>query len=135
MWETIWERADIEQHLLQYNRESLDRRRCRHVAMAHDALMFTSLLLESEALLAGIVPPTWYGQDNHLREFLASFAIPDNVRAKGKIPTDILEGSYFYFYYFWPTLGPLQSNHITLRFLAKLCEVHDHCRFWGYCSP
>ena len=39
----------------------------------------------------GHIPPHWYGQDDTLREFLTSFAIPDIVKTTPAIPTDISE--------------------------------------------
>ncbi|KAI2509680.1 hypothetical protein MHU86_4800 [Fragilaria crotonensis] len=45
----------------------------------HDALTFTSLSDEAEQVLRGSIPKEWYGDRTLLREFLASFQIPDSV--------------------------------------------------------
>ena len=46
---------------------------------------------ESEELLAGIIPEEWTKDNDLLREFLASFQIPDSVLAADPIPTEISE--------------------------------------------
>ena len=38
---------------------------------------------EAEELLHGIVPPEWYGNDTLLKEFLASFEIPQYRSRQG----------------------------------------------------
>jgi hypothetical protein len=91
LWETIVDREEIDRHLLQYNRDSFraaSASPCGH-GIIHDALTFSSLSPASEALLAGTVPDEWVGQDNYLREFLASFAIPTQVRSHGDINSEI----------------------------------------------
>ncbi|KAI2505386.1 hypothetical protein MHU86_9092 [Fragilaria crotonensis] len=76
VWDTIISRANIEAHLLQFNREAF-----RAAAespcgsgVIHDALTFTSLSDEAEACLRSEIPNHWHG-DNLLREFLSSFQI------------------------------------------------------------
>jgi hypothetical protein len=86
-------RKEIERHLLQYNRDSFraaSESPCGH-GIIHDALTFSSLSPESEALLSGIIPDKCCGQNNYLREFLASFVIPAHVLNHGDITTDISE--------------------------------------------
>jgi hypothetical protein len=81
-WETVFTRDELESHILQYNRDSFratSESPCGH-GIIHDALTFTSLSPQSEALLPGIIPDNWFGTDNYLREFLASFIIPRQSR-------------------------------------------------------
>ena len=90
-WETVVDRNAIDRHLLQYNRESFraaSSSPCGH-GVIHDALTFSSLSPESESLLAGTIPDNWCGSDNHLREFLASFVIPEHIKSHPMIPTTI----------------------------------------------
>jgi hypothetical protein len=91
-WETVFNREELESHILQYNKDSFRAAAdspCGH-GIIHDALTFTSLSPESEALLSGIIPDDWCsGSNNYLREFLASFMIPMHVRNHGDIPTGI----------------------------------------------
>jgi hypothetical protein len=97
LWETIVDRDEIDQHILHYNRDSFraaSESPCGH-GIIHDALTFTSLSPESEALLAGTIPEAWYGTNNYLREFLASFAIPPHVKLNGEIPTSISDEDVF----------------------------------------
>ncbi|KAI2512852.1 hypothetical protein MHU86_1641 [Fragilaria crotonensis] len=90
-WDTIIDRADMEKHLLSYNRESF-----RAAAespcgsgVIFDALTFTSLSPAAKDVLRGVVPPEWYGDDLALKEFLASFSIPQEVLDTEPIPTEI----------------------------------------------
>ena len=87
LWDTVISRADIEEHLLTFNRESFRAAAespCGH-GVIHDALTFTSLTPEAEALLQGEVPEEWFGDRQLLREFLASFRIPESVLATDPI--------------------------------------------------
>ena len=91
LWETVVSRDELERHILQYNRDSFraaSESPCGH-GVLHDALTFTSLSPESESILSGMLPAHLHDNDNYLREFLASFAIPLNVKTHGAIPTDI----------------------------------------------
>ena len=81
VWDTIITREDFEAHILSFNREAF-----RAAAespcgsgIIHDALTFTSLSDEAEQVLRGSIPEEWYGDRTLLREFLASFQIPDSV--------------------------------------------------------
>lgn len=65
---------------------------CGH-GVIHDALTFTSLSPEAEDLLKGIVPLEWHGNDQLLREFLASFAIPNTIQDKEPINISISGGN------------------------------------------
>ncbi|KAI2508454.1 hypothetical protein MHU86_5981 [Fragilaria crotonensis] len=72
--------------------ERLLRRPIRKYAWSpalRNSAILCSLSKESEDLLSGIIPSHWYGSDNYLREFLASFVIPSHVTIKGDIPTEI----------------------------------------------
>ena len=91
VWDTIIDRADMGKHLLSYNRESF-----RAAAespcgsgVIFDALTFTSLSPAAKDVLRGVVPPEWYGNDLALKEFLASFCIPEVVTKSEPIPTAI----------------------------------------------
>jgi hypothetical protein len=103
LWETVVDRHEIDRHLLQYNRDSFRAAAaspCGH-GVIHDALTFSSLSPASEALLAGTIPEDWCGQDNHLREFLASFVIPHKVQTHDDIPTAISEEDILYGFKGW----------------------------------
>ena len=99
LWDTVLTQSDIEAHLLTFNREAFRAAAespCGH-GVIHDALSFTSLSPESEDLLKGIIPTEWHGDNTLLREFLASFQIPDTVLAAPPISTavsceDIIHG-------------------------------------------
>ena len=91
LWETIVSRDEMERHILQYNRDSFraaSESPCGH-GVVHDALSYTSLSPESTSILSGMVPPALSGDDDYLRELLASFVIPDQVTNHGDIPSDI----------------------------------------------
>ena len=91
VWDTVITQSEIEAHLLTFNREAFraaSESPCGH-GVIHDALTFTSISPESEAMLNGIIPPDWYGDNDLLREFLASFQIPDSVLAADPIPTKV----------------------------------------------
>ena len=93
IWDTIIDKQDIESHLLQYNREAFRAAAespCGH-GLIHDALTFTSLSPDAAALLQGELPAEWSGDNDLLREFLASFQIPDTILSADPIPTDISE--------------------------------------------
>ena len=94
LWDTVVNRDELERHVLNYNRDSFraaaDESPCGH-GVIHDALTFSSLSPQSEALLSGILPPDLNTSDNYLREFLASFAIPLHVKQKGEISSDITD--------------------------------------------
>lgn len=91
IWYTIITKEDIEDHLVTFNRiafRAAEESPCGN-GIIHDALTFTSLSKEAEEMLYGEVPPEWYGDDTLLKEFLASFQIPDSVLSKESISTDI----------------------------------------------
>ena len=103
LWETVVSREELESHILRYNRDSFraaSESLCGH-GILHDALSFTSLSPDSEALLSGTLPPHLHGDDNNLREFLASFAIPPQVKTKGDICTDISADDVLYCFKGW----------------------------------
>ena len=89
VWDTVITQSEIEAHLLTFNREAFRAAAespCGH-GVIHGALTFTSLSTASEDLLKGIVPSEWHGNKDLLREFLASFQIPDSVLAADPIRT------------------------------------------------
>ena len=92
-WETVVEREEMERHLIHYNRESFRAAAespCGN-GVLFDALTFSSLSPASSDLLAGEFPSDWHGDDDIMREFLASFTIPPSVHKAGEIPSDISE--------------------------------------------
>lgn len=91
IWDTVITRDDIEAHLLSFNREAF-----RAAAespcgsgVIHNALTFSSLSDEAEQCLKGVIPESWYGDRELLREFLASFQIPNSLLDSGPIRLDI----------------------------------------------
>lgn len=47
--------------------------------------MFSSPSPSSNTLLRGVTPETWHNDDHTLREFLASFSVPERVANAGEI--------------------------------------------------
>jgi hypothetical protein len=104
LWETVIEKKEIERHLLEYNRTSFraaSESPCGH-GIIHDAITFSSLSQASIDLLLGDVPPAWYGDDEALREFLASFAIPEKIRHDTPITSVITADDIYYGFKKWP---------------------------------
>ncbi|KAI2511593.1 hypothetical protein MHU86_2847 [Fragilaria crotonensis] len=103
IWDTVLDKETIEHNLLRYNRNSFRAAAASPCGsgIIHTGLSFDSLSAESKDLLAGTIPPQWYGQDETLREFLTSFAIPDIVKKKPAIPTDIKEDDVRYGFTKW----------------------------------
>ena len=99
LWETVINRADMESHLLSYNRDSFraaSESPCGN-GLLHDAITFSSLSPASLQILAGELPPDWPTDDPSLTELLASFAVPDVVSQGPPIPTiitteDVMKG-------------------------------------------
>jgi hypothetical protein len=90
-WDTIIDREEIERHLLLYNREAFRAAAespCGH-GLIYNSITFTSLSPSAKQLLEGTVPPEWHGDDQILKEFLASFTIPDSVINSEPISTAI----------------------------------------------
>jgi hypothetical protein len=103
IWETVVERDQIERHLLDYNQASF-----RAAAespcgqgLIHDALKFSSISPASINLLSGETPQEWHQDDECLREFLASFTVPDSVLKAGDIPTEISVDDVLYCFKNW----------------------------------
>ena len=91
VWDTILDKDSINSNLLRYNRNSFRAAAtspCGH-GKIYEGLTFNSLSREASEVLSGNIPEHWYGHDHTLREFLTSFAIPDQVKSKGTISTDI----------------------------------------------
>jgi hypothetical protein len=92
-WESVIDRTAVEQYLLTYNRSSFRAAAaspCGNGSVLND-LTFSTLSPAGVDLLDGKFPPQWYGQDNLLREFLASFTSPPSVRKGNPIPTSVTE--------------------------------------------
>ena len=142
IWDTIIAKEDMEEHLLQFNKIALFKAASESPCgnnVIHDALTYKSLSEEAKDLLHGIVPVTWYGNDNLLKEFLSSFQIPESVLTKDLISTDIstadltkglsiLEGIDDNFS-LRPSSGSLQSHCPGLG-ITSLCEtVYADCNY------
>ncbi|KAI2488890.1 hypothetical protein MHU86_25944 [Fragilaria crotonensis] len=80
-WETVIDRTDIERQLLNYNRETFRAAAASPCGqgLIYNAITFTGLSTEATKVLQGMVPPEWYGDDQVLKEFLASFTIPHHI--------------------------------------------------------
>lgn len=92
-WDTVITQADIERHLIAYNRDAFRAAAsspCGH-GLIYNAITFTSLSSEAKSMLHGLVPSEWHNDDDILKEFLASFSIPDAVRATAPINTTLSE--------------------------------------------
>jgi hypothetical protein len=130
MWETIVERPELERHLLNYNHESFQAATsspCGH-GIIYDALTYTSLSPASEQLLRGeIPPPEWNVDDVRLREFLASFAIPEHIRTQPQIRTTITEAEVINCFKAWEeAFGTLQGDSRPSGSSAMICPIHEH---------
>jgi hypothetical protein len=83
VWETVVDKEAMETHIQHFNRTSFraaSESPCGH-GLLHDALTFTSLSPTAKAILEeGYWPPEWTRDEPLLGEFLASFAIPTEVR-------------------------------------------------------
>ena len=99
LWETVIDRKQMEAHLLKYNRDSF--RAASESPLGHDllydAITFSGLSMASDQILEGMTPCEWSNDDQALREFLASFTIPQSVHDAGQITTaishdDVLKG-------------------------------------------
>jgi hypothetical protein len=104
IWETIINKEDIERHLLNYNRHSFraaSESPCGH-GVIHDALTFSSLSQASMSILKGDIPHDWGNDDEALKEFLASFAVPDRVANSPPIPFQISEDDLHKGFSHWP---------------------------------
>ncbi|KAI2505799.1 hypothetical protein MHU86_8661 [Fragilaria crotonensis] len=103
IWDTILDKDTIESNLLRYNRNSFRAAAaspCGH-GIIHSGLSFNSLSKDSAALLYGTIPPHWHGQDDILREFLTSFALPDVVKENKAISININEDDVSYGFKKW----------------------------------
>lgn len=91
MWETVIDRDQVEQHLLHYNRDSFRAASESPLGngLLYDAITLSGLSLASDKILSGMTPCEWSSNDEALREFLASFTVPQTVQDKGFIPTEI----------------------------------------------
>jgi hypothetical protein len=60
------------------------------------SMSYSSLTKVGNELLNGKIPPEWHGDNDLLREFLTSFAIPQNVKEVEAIKTEISEADFAY---------------------------------------
>ena len=98
VWEHIADADAMEKYLLKYNHKSFRAAAespCGH-GIIHDAMSYSSLTPAGEELLQGKIPPEWHGDNDLLREFLASFAIPQNVKEAEAIKTEISVDDFVY---------------------------------------
>ena len=83
----------MERHLLQYNRDSFRAASASpfgHGAL-YDTITFSGLSIQADQILSGQSPPDWSKDDHAMREFLASFTLPQCVSDKPAIPCDITQ--------------------------------------------
>jgi hypothetical protein len=89
----VVEKEEMERHLLQYNRDSFRAASASpfgHGAL-YDAITFSGLSIQADQILSGQSPPDWSKDDHAMREFLASFTLPQFVSDKLAIPCDITQ--------------------------------------------
>ena len=91
LWETVIDHSHMEDHLLTYNRDSSRAANESPLGngLFYDAITFSGLSLASDQILEGMPPCDWPNDDQALREFLASLAIPKSVHDKVPIKTTI----------------------------------------------
>jgi hypothetical protein len=90
-WETILDREKMEQHLLEYNRNSFRAAAttpCGH-GLLLDALTFTATSPAAQDFTNGIIPSEWHGDNLLLWEFLVSFFAPPEVNQTHTLSTTI----------------------------------------------
>ena len=86
-WEHATDAGAMERHLRDYNREHFRKAAdspCGH-SVIHDALTYSGLSEASDSILRGEILSEWNIEDGLLRSFLASFAIPANLKGKRDI--------------------------------------------------
>ena len=134
LWETVVDHAELERHILDYNQESFraaTESPCGH-GVIHDALTFTSLSPEAEELLCGTVPSHCYGNDEMLKQFLASFAIPPQVQSNGEIPTTVSEDEVQRGFNTWKETT---STSITTREILHVINILHVIIFFELRTP
>ena len=97
-WEHVTDAGAMERHLLDYNREHFRKAAvspCGH-GVIHDALTYSGLSDAGDSILRGEIPPEWNVEDGLLRSFLASFAIPENLKGKRDIKSTITAEDFKY---------------------------------------
>ena len=97
-WEHVTNAGAMERHLLDYNREHFRKAAaspCGH-GVIHDALTYSGLSDAGDSILRGEIPPEWNVEDGLLRSFLASFAIPENLKGKRDIKSTITDDDFKY---------------------------------------
>lgn len=90
--------AEIEKRLLEFNRRHFRlaaESPCGH-GIIYDALQFSSLTSEGYELLRRIVPESWHGNKDLLKEFLASFVLSEALKDTQPINTHITNDDFVY---------------------------------------
>jgi hypothetical protein len=87
----VMDRTNVEQHLLNYNRESFRAASASPCGAGKflDDMTFSGLSPAGTDLLNGSVSNDWCDQQELLREFLKSFSTPQSVRESHPISTSI----------------------------------------------
>ena len=80
-WDSLLDQRSIDADLLRFKRNhfrAAEASPCCH-GLIHNKLTYSSLSPAAKHLLQKNIPQDWYGEDDLLREFLTSFAIPDHT--------------------------------------------------------
>ncbi|KAI2499411.1 hypothetical protein MHU86_15056 [Fragilaria crotonensis] len=103
IWDTLLDKASIEENLLRYNRNSFRAASASPCGAGdiHQLLTFNSLSKAASEVLSGSLPRSWQGKDALLREFLTSFALPDSVKQTASISTEVKEDDVKYGFGKW----------------------------------
>ena len=97
-WEHVTDAGAIEWHLLDYNKENFRKAAaspCGH-GVIHDALTYSRISAANDSILQGEIPLEWNVEDGLLRSFLASFAIPENLKDKRDTKSTITDEDFKY---------------------------------------
>lgn len=103
VWEHVFDQESIEEVLLEYNHCSFRKASESQLGSGfiYDSLKFSSLSQAGSEILSGHLPESWNVHDPRLIEFLASFAIPDQVKSAPLIQTHITEDDFIYGFKGW----------------------------------
>jgi hypothetical protein len=112
-WDSILNKESIDDNLLRFNRNYFRAASASPCGsgLFHDKLTFTSFSAPAKKLLNGIIPPLWYGNDELLREFLTSFAIPPKIKTIPPIQTTITEDDVKFGFRNWTTTTSPSGRH------------------------
>jgi hypothetical protein len=132
-WETVLERSAIEHHLLAYNKKSFraaSTSPCGHGILL-DSLTFTTASPAGRQFMQGILPPTWYSDNDLLREFLGSFFAPAITTNNEPISTEISKEDVQLVMFF----GVPSFSYVLLLFVAfpftltNVKSTTDYCHY------